>query len=94
MADPDKVWAGDITYIHTGEGWLILAVVIDLFSRLVVGWSLREDMTRDSVIDALRMAWLKRHPSKQAGLIFHSDRGNTPARASWMCSSSAASPRR
>jgi putative transposase len=41
-----------------------------------VGWSLREDMTRDIVIDALRMAWFKRHPSKQAGLIFHSDRGS------------------
>jgi putative transposase len=51
-------------------------VVIDLFSRQVVGWSLREDMTRDIVIDALRMAWFKRHPSKQAGLIFHSDRGS------------------
>jgi len=53
---------------------LFLAVVIDLFSRQMVGWSLRGDMTRDIVIDALRMAWFKRHPSKQAGLIFHSDR--------------------
>jgi putative transposase len=76
VAEPDRVWAGDITYIHTDEGWLFLAVVIDLFSRQVVGWSLREDMTRDIVIDALRMAWFKRHPSKHAGLIFHSDRGS------------------
>jgi putative transposase len=76
VAEPDRVWAGDITYIHTDEGWLFLAVVIDLFSRQVVGWSLREDMTRDIVIDALRMAWFKRHPSKQAGLVFHSDRGS------------------
>jgi len=76
VGEPDKVWAGDITYIHTNEGWLFLAVVIDLFSRQVVGWSLRADMTRDIVIDALRMAWFKRHPSKQAGLIFHSDRGS------------------
>jgi len=76
VAVPDKVWAGDITYIHTDEGWLILAVVIDLFSRQVMGWSMREDMTRDIVIDALRMAWFKRHPGKQAGLIFHSDRGS------------------
>ena len=75
VAEPDKVWAGDITYIATDEGWLFLAVVIDLFSRQVVGWSLRADMTRDIVIDALRMAWFKRHPSKHAGLIFHSDRG-------------------
>ena len=76
VAEPDKVWAGDITYIATDEGWLFLAVVIDLFSRQVVGWALRHDMTRDIVIDALRMAWFKRHPSKQAGLIFHSDRGS------------------
>ena len=67
---------GDITYIATEEGWLFLAVVIDLLSRQVVGWSLRHDMTRDIVIDALRMAWFKRHPSKQAGLLFHSDRGS------------------
>lgn len=74
--EPDKVWAGDITYIPTDEGWLYLAVVIDLFSRQVVGWSLREDMARDIAIDALRMAWFKRHPDRQAGLIFHSDRGS------------------
>ena len=79
VAEPDRVWAGDITYIHTDEGWLFLAVVIDLLSRQVVGWSLREDMTRDIVIDVLRMAWFKRHPSKPAGLIFHSDRGSQSA---------------
>ena len=76
VAEPDKVWVGDITYIATDEGWLFLAVVIDLFSRQVVGWSLRHDMTRGIVIDALRMAWFKRHPGKQAGLMFHSDRGS------------------
>jgi putative transposase len=76
VAVPDKVWVGDITYIATDEGWLFLAVVIDLFSRQVVGWSLREEITREIVIDALRMAWFKRHPSKDAGLIFHSDRGS------------------
>lgn len=75
VAEPDRVWVGDVTYSATDEGWLFLAVVIDLFSRQVVGWSLRENMTRDIVIDALRMAWFKRHPGKQAGLIFHSDRG-------------------
>ncbi len=73
---PDRVWVGDITYIPTDEGWLFLAVVIDLFSRQVVGWSMRTDMRRDIVIDALRMAWFRRHPGKQAGLIFHSDRGS------------------
>jgi transposase InsO family protein len=51
-------------------------VVIDLFSRQVLGCSLRHGMTRDIVIDALRMAWFKRHPGKQAGLVFHSDRGS------------------
>ena len=76
VAEPDKVWVGDITYIATDEGWLFLAVVIDLFSRQVVGWSLRSDMTRSIVIDALRMAWFKRHPGKNAGVIFHSDRGS------------------
>lgn len=62
VTKPDTVWVGDITYIPTDEGWLFLAVVIDLFSRQVVGWSMRADMTRDIVIDALRMAWFKRHP--------------------------------
>ena len=77
--------AGDITYIATDEGWLFLAVVIDLFSRQVVGWTLRQDMTRDIVIDALRMAWFKRHPSKQAGLISIAiEAASTPARTSEM----------
>jgi len=67
-------------YIPTDEGWLYLAVVIDLFSRQVVGWSMRADMTRDLVIDALRMAWFKRHPAKDAGLIFHSDSNNAVAK--------------
>ena len=76
VAEPDRVWVGDITYIATDEGWLYLAVVIDLFSRQVVGWSLREDMTSNIVIDALRMAWFRRHPGKHAGVLFHSDRGS------------------
>ena len=71
VAEPDRVWVGDITYIATDEGWLYLAVVVDLFSRQVVGWSLRGDMTFNLVIDALRMAWFRRHPGKQAGVLFH-----------------------
>lgn len=67
---------GDITCIATDKGWLFLAVAIDLLSRQVVSWSLRHDMARDIVIDALRIAWFKRHPNKQAGLMFHSDRGS------------------
>ena len=74
--EPDKVWVGDIAYVATDEGWMYLAVVIDLFSRQVVGWSMRSDMSREIVIDALRMAWFKRHPDPAGGLIFHSDRGS------------------
>jgi len=73
---PNQAWVGDFTYIATDEGWLFLAVVIDLFSRKVVGWSMRPDMQCDLVVDALEMAWFQRNPSKQAGLIFHSDRGS------------------
>src|SRR5512137_78424 len=73
-AAPDRVWTSDITYVATDEGWLYLAVVIDLFSRQVVGWSMQSRMRREWVIDALRMAWFRRRP--EAGLIFHSDRGS------------------
>jgi putative transposase len=72
---PDTVWAGDITYIATDEGWLFLAVVIDLFSRRVVGWSLQSHMERSLVIDAMEMAWQYRRPVPGA-LLFHSDRGS------------------
>jgi transposase InsO family protein len=71
---PDLVWTGDITYIATREGWLYLAVVIDLFSRQVVGWAMGKRMTRHLVIDALTMAWFRRRPAE--GLIFHSDQGS------------------
>ena len=76
VAAPNRVWVGDVTYISTNEGWLFLAVVIDLFSRRIVGWSLREQITSEIVIDALRMAWFLRCPDRKAGLIFHSDRGS------------------
>jgi putative transposase len=75
-AAPNVAWVGDFTYIATAEGWLFVAVVIDLFSRKVVGWSMRPDMQRNLVIDALEMAWFSRNPGKPAGLIFHSDRGS------------------
>lgn len=71
---PNQVWTSNITYIATDEGWLYLAVVIDLFSRQVVGWALQPHMKQDLVRDALRMAWFRRHPD--AGLILHSDRGS------------------
>jgi putative transposase len=75
VAAPNQVWAGDVTYIPTEEGWLFLAVVIDLFSRRIVGWSMQDNMRSEIVIDALEMAWFRRSPDKEAGLIFHSDRG-------------------
>jgi len=80
VATPNQVWVGDITYIPTNEGWLFLAVVLALFSRQVVGWSMRADMGRELVIDALDMAWFRRSPNRKTrpktGLIFHSDRGS------------------
>lgn len=71
---PNAVWASDITYIATDEGWLYLAAGIDLYSRQVVGWSMQPHMQTSLVADALHMAWFRRHPD--AGLIFHSDRGS------------------
>lgn len=71
---PNQVWTSDITYIATDEGWLYLTAVLDLFSRQVVGWSMRDHMQASGVTDALRMAWFRRHP--EPGLIFHSDRGS------------------
>jgi transposase InsO family protein len=74
VMQPNRVYVGDITYIHTLEGWLYLAVVIDLYSRQVVGWSMAEHMRAKLVNDALLMAIWKRKPSK--GLIWHTDRGS------------------
>jgi putative transposase len=76
VAAPNQAWTGDITYIPTHEGWLFLAVVIDLFSRRVVGWSMQPEMRSNLVIDALEMAWFRRGPDKSTGRIFHSDRGS------------------
>jgi len=74
VATPNTVYAGDITYIPTAEGWLYLAVMIDLHSRAVVGWAMSERMTADLVNDALMMAISKRQPA--SGLLVHSDRGS------------------
>jgi transposase InsO family protein len=75
-AAPNQAWTGDITYIPTDEGWLFLAVVIDLFSRRVVGWSMQPEMRSNLIIDALEMAWQQRNPDKTEKRIFHSDRGS------------------
>jgi putative transposase len=74
VAEANKVWASDITYISTKEGWLFLAVVIDLYSRHVVGWSMAETMTKELCLDAMQMAIGRRNPAP--GLLHHSDRGS------------------
>ena len=71
---PDRVWTADITYIPTREGWLYLAVVMDLYTRMIVGWSMDKMMTRELVMNALRMARFRRKP--KPGLLHHSDRGS------------------
>jgi putative transposase len=71
---PNQRWASDITYIRTGEGWLYLAVVMDLYSKAIVGWSMSHRITRDLVLQALLMALWNRTPEE--GLMHHSDRGS------------------
>jgi putative transposase len=73
---PNQVWAGDITYIDTNEGWLSLAVVLDLFNRQVMGWAWAEDRRQELVMDAFQRAWFRRGLTRQTGLLFHSDRGS------------------
>lgn len=73
-AAPDRVWTSDITCLWTDEGWLYLAIVLDLFNREVIGWSLKPRMTADLVTDALTMAWFRRRPD--SGVLHHSDRGS------------------
>jgi transposase InsO family protein len=77
---PNQAWAADITYIPTGEGWLYLAAVMDLYSRQIVGWSMDRTMTQELVIDAIKQAWGRRSPAP--GLIHHSDRGSQYASCS------------
>lgn len=72
--EPDTVYVGDMTYIWTAEGWLDLAVVIDLFSRAVVGWSMSPWLKAELVTNALQMALDRRQP--KPGLLMHTDRGS------------------
>ncbi len=74
VAQPNKVWTTDITYVWTLEGWLYVAVVIDLFSRQVVGWSIDDHMRTSLCVNALQMAFWRRKPDP--GLLHHSDRGS------------------
>jgi putative transposase len=73
-SEPDRLWAADITYIRTWEGWLYLASVMDLYSRRIVGWTLADHLRAELVIDALEMAIARRRP--EPGLIHHSDMGS------------------
>ncbi|GLR65009.1 hypothetical protein GCM10007878_24480 [Marinospirillum insulare] len=71
---PNQVWAGDITYLKTGQGWMYLSVAMDLYSRRIIGWAINKRMTSDLVLQSVKQAyWLRGHPK---GVIFHSDRGS------------------
>ncbi|WP_122973807.1 IS3 family transposase [Citrobacter portucalensis] len=78
---PDKRWVTDITYIRTYEGWLYLAVVVDLFSRKIIGWSMQSRMTKDIVLNAPLMAVWRRNPQKQ--VLVHSDQGSQYTSHEW-----------
>ncbi|AWP35193.1 IS3 family transposase (plasmid) [Pantoea vagans] len=78
---PDERWVTDITYIRTHEGWLYLAVVVDLFSRKIIGWSMQSRMTKDIVLNALLMAVWRRNPQKQVPV--HSDQGSQYTSHEW-----------
>jgi transposase InsO family protein len=80
-AAPNQAWASDATFIHTGEGWLLLAVVIDLYSRRIVGWAMDRKLDRELTIGALNMAVQQRRPGP--GLVVHSDRGRQYACAEY-----------
>jgi len=81
VAGPNRVWAGDITYVWTLEGWLYLAVLLDLYSRRVVGWAMGQRLTVELVEQALTMAVVSRAPT--TGLLHHSDRGSQYAASSY-----------
>lgn len=72
-AAPNQVWLGDLTYVRTGEGWLFLAAILDLHTRKIVGWSMRETLHAEIAVEALEMAVRRQRPAP--GLICHTDRG-------------------
>lgn len=79
---PDRAWVTDITYIRTWQGWLYLAVVLDLYARKVIGWSMKPTMAKDLVIDALMMAVWRRKPQQE--VIVHSDQGSQYGSDDWL----------
>ena len=70
----NKIWTSDITYLRTNEGWLYLAIIMDIFSRRIIGWSIAGNLSTELILKAFKMAVINRNPSK--GIIFHSDRGS------------------
>ena len=74
ITTPNQAWISDITYIWTKAGWLYLSVIIDVFNRGVIGWSMSKYIKKQLVIDALLMAIFRKNPGK--GVVFHSDRGS------------------
>lgn len=81
MNSPDEAWVTDITYIRTFQGWLYLAVVLDLFSRKVIGWSMKSTLSKEIVLDAILMAVWRRKPLKP--VIIHSDQGSQYSSDEW-----------
>lgn len=81
VSAPDRAWVTDITYLRTWQGWLYLAVVLDLYSRKVIGWAMKPSLGREIVLDALLMALLRRKP-KQPVLV-HSDQGSQYGSDDW-----------
>jgi len=88
VAQPNTAWVTDMTYLWTAQGWLYLAVIIDLFSRRVVGWSMSERIDRKLALDALRMALAQRRP--QSELIHHLNSPSARAGITSNCSPSTA----
>jgi putative transposase len=79
---PDQAWVTDITYIRTWQGWLYLAVVLDLYSRKVVGWSMKPSLAKDLVVDAILMAVWRRRP--KGNVMIHSDQGSQYGSDAWL----------
>ena len=79
--EPDRAWVTDITYVRTWQGWLYLAVVMDLYGRTIIGWSMKPSLARDLVIDALLMAVWRRQPTQR--VLVHSDQGSQYGSDDW-----------
>lgn len=92
MDAPDKVWVTDITYIRTWKDWLYLAVVLDLYARKVVGWSMKSTIAKELVLDALLMAVWRRKPTQK--VVVHSDQGSQYGSDDWrrFCSANNLKP--